>query len=263
MTQSSHLLLEGKTAFITGAAGGIGLAVAQAFQRQGGNVVVADVDKAGLAKAMSALDAARAHSLTVDVTSETDTKAALAATIERFGGVDIVVPNAGILVLKPALEITTNEFRRVLEVNLTGAFITATVFARHMHDHQTRGSIIFTSSLWGIRGGAENAAYSASKFGVVGLAQCLAGDLAPAGIRVNCVCPGQIDTEMSRRLLVDRAAIRKLDPQEVRRVTERRIPVGAYGQVEQIAGTYVYLASELSAYVTGQSIIPDGGWQIS
>ena len=263
MTQAGQALLEGRTAFITGAAGGIGLAVAQAFQRHGCNVVIADVDGAGLARAMATLETARAHAVTMNVTSEAESEAALAATIGRFGRVDVLVPNAGILVLKPALDLETAEFRRVLDVNLTGAFITATTFARHMRQNRTRGSIIFTSSLWGIRGGAENAAYSASKFGVVGLAQCLAGDLAADRIRVNCVCPGQIDTEMSRRLLVDRAAIRKLDPEEVRRATERRIPLGAYGNVEEIAGTYVYLASDLSSYVTGQSIIPDGGWQVS
>ena len=255
-------LLEGKTAFITGAAGGIGLAVAQAFQWHGCNVVISDVDGASLDRAVATLDTSRAAAVALNVTNEADTQAALAATLERFGAVDLVVANAGILVLKPALDLAADEFRRVLDVNLTGAFLSAKVFAGHMRDQGKRGGVIFTASLFGVRGGAENAAYSASKFGIVGLTQCLAADLAPNGIRVNCVCPGQIDTEMSRRLLVDRAAIRKIDPEEIRRTMQRRIPLGAYGTAEEIAGAYVYLASDLASYVTGQSIIADGGWQV-
>jgi NAD(P)-dependent dehydrogenase (short-subunit alcohol dehydrogenase family) len=256
------LLLEGRTAFITGAAGGIGLAVAQAYQQHGCNVVISDIDKAGLDRALATLDAARAAAVVLNVASEVDTEAALEATLARFGGVDLVVANAGVLVLKPALDISADEFRRALDVNLTGAFLTAKIFAGHMRDQGRRGGVIFTASLFGVRGGAENAAYSASKFGIVGLTQCLAADLAPSGIRVNSVCPGQIDTEMSRRLLVDRAALRKMDPGEIRRAMERRIPLGAYGTPEEVAGAYVYLASDLASYVTGQSVIVDGGWQV-
>ena len=220
------------------------------------------MDEAGLAKALATLAPERSAAVTLDVASEAGTAAALKTCVERFGQIDIVVPNAGVLVLKSGIDMSLDEFRRVLDINLTGAFLTARTFGRHMVERGLRGSIVFTASLFGLRGGAENAAYSASKFGVIGLAQCLAADLARAGVRVNTVCPGQIDTEMSRRLLIDRAGLRGLDPEEVRRTMKGRIPLGDYGQVDDLAGAYVFLASELSAYVTGQSVVVDGGWQV-
>lgn len=262
MTNPSRALLEGKTAFVTGAGGGIGLGVARAFQEHGANVVISDVNEAGLAEAMRGLDRDRAAAITLDIVNEAATEAALQSALSRFGQVDVVVPNAGILALKPAIDMSLQEFRRVVDVNLTGAFLTAKIFARHMVDRGAPGSVIFTASLFGLRGGAENVAYSASKFGVVGLTQCFAADLARSRIRVNCVCPGQIDTEMSQRLLVDRAAMRKLDPQDVRKAMRNRIPMGEYGQVSDLAGAYVFLASDLAAYVTGQSVVVDGGWQV-
>jgi NAD(P)-dependent dehydrogenase (short-subunit alcohol dehydrogenase family) len=124
------------------------------------------------------------------------------------------------------------------------------------------GRIVFTSSLFGLRGGRENAAYSASKFGVVGLMECMAAELAPAGILVNAVCPGQMDTEMLRSLFRDRATLRGTTEAAIRGTFEARIPVGRLGGMEELAGTYVWLASDLSRYVTGQSITVDGGWQV-
>ncbi|HXT09701.1 MAG TPA: SDR family oxidoreductase [Roseiarcus sp.] len=174
---ASKLPLEGRTAFIAGVAGGIGLAVAQTYQQHGYNVVISDVDRAASTGRLrrSTSRARRPSHL----------------NLERFGGVDLVVTNAGMLVLTLALDVGAEEFRRVLNVNLTGAFLAAKVFAGHMRDHRKRGGVIFTASLFGVRGGAENDAYSASKFGIVGLTQCLAADLTPHGICVNCVCPGQ------------------------------------------------------------------------
>jgi NAD(P)-dependent dehydrogenase (short-subunit alcohol dehydrogenase family) len=154
------------------------------------------------------------------------------------------------------------DFRRVIDVNLTGAFITSKVFARQMIEQGSGGRIVLTSSLFGLRGGRENAAYSASKFGMVGLMQCLAAELATDGILANCVCPGQMDTDMIRQLFRDRAGLTGQTEDQVRGALENRIPVGHLGPLDQLAGTYVYLASDLCRYVTGQSITVDGGWQI-
>lgn len=254
-------LLDGKVAFITGGAQGIGLAVARAMAAEGARVCVADVQAARTEAAAAALGDA-ALGLALDVTDEAATERAADAVASRFGRIDIAVPNAGILLLKHGVDMTTDEFRRVIDVNLTGAYITTRVVARRMMADDKGGRIIMTSSLFGLRGGRENVAYSASKFGMIGMMQSFAAELAPHGVLVNCVCPGQMDTDMIRQLFRDRAALRGVSAAEVEGALTSRIPVGHLGPMDHLAGTYVYLASGLSRYVTGQSIVVDGGWQV-
>jgi NAD(P)-dependent dehydrogenase (short-subunit alcohol dehydrogenase family) len=253
--------LEGKVAFITGGAKGIGLAVAQALISCGARVMLADVES-DLASQRAEELGMNAASTGLDVRDEAATEAALKATLECFGRVDIVIPNAGILLLKHAVDLSAAEFRSVLDVNLTGAFITASVFSRHLIEQGNGGRLVLTSSLFGLRGGKENSAYSASKFGMIGLMQCLAAELAQYDILVNCVCPGQMDTDMIRQLFRDRAEITGTTEMEVHKSLVDRIPLGHLGSLDKLAGTYVYLASPLSQYVTGQSITVDGGWQL-
>lgn len=244
-------LLHGRTALVTGAARGIGLAVAKAYAAEGARVVLADLDPETTA---ATVPGARAEALDV---ADAEATEKLFARLDAEGWTpDVVVPNAGILLLAPATEIAPDAFRQVLEVNLTGAYLTATAAARRMGPD---GRIVFTASLFGVRGGAGNAAYAASKFGMVGLMQSMAADLAPRGIAVNAVAPGQIATEMMDKLVETRLAQGLPDPRE-RLVA--RIPAGRLGTPEELAGAYVYLASRLSAYVTGQTIVVDGGWQV-
>jgi len=265
MTAGDHGLLRNKVAFITGAAQGIGLAVARAFVEQGASVVLADILSDKVQEAAGELNRmaeGRAMPLTLDVTDEAMTEGAADATIKHFGRVDIIVPNAGILLLKHGVETEVAGFRRVVDVNLTGAFITAKVLAKRLIAQNQGGRIVMTSSLFGLRGGRENAAYSAAKFGMIGMMECFAAELAPRGILVNAVCPGQMDTDMIHQLFRDRAKLRGISESEVRGALESRIPLGQLGPLDQLAGTYVYLASDLSRYVTGQSIVVDGGWQV-
>ena len=248
-----HGLLEGRTALVTGAARGIGLAVARAYAGQGARVVLADLDET------ATRDAAReigAEAIALDVTDEAATEAAFDALAGRGLAPAVVVPNAGILHLAPVDEMAAERFRAVVEVNLTGAFLTARAAARRMGEG---GRIVLTASLFGVRGGAGNAAYAASKFGMVGLMESMAADLAPRGIAVNAVAPGQIATEMMETLVRIRLAQGQPDPRE--RLLAR-IPMGRMGTPEELAGTYVWLASPLSGYVTGQTIVVDGGWQV-
>lgn len=254
-------LLDGKVAFITGGAQGIGLAVAKAFVAQGARVMLADILADKLVEASQSFGENASHCL-LDVTDEAATEAAGHQTVETFGRLDIVVPNAGILILKHGVDTSAEEFRRVIDVNLTGAFITAKSLAKRLIEQGDGGRIVLTSSLFGLRGGRENTAYSASKFGVVGVMECLAAELAEHGILVNCVCPGQMDTDMIRQLFRDRAKLTGSTEEDVRGALESRIPVGHLGPLDHLAGTYVYLASGLCQYVTGQSITVDGGWQI-
>lgn len=257
-------LLEGKTAFITGGAQGIGLAVAEAYLKHGAKVIAADIDKGAVAEArgrLASLAGDRARVVELDVTNE-DATEALADRLFKDGGVDIVVPNAGILVLKRAVDFDLPTWRRVLDINLTGAFITATSFARRMAPQGRGGRIILTSSLFGLRGGVENAAYSASKFGMIGLMQCLAAELAADGILVNCVCPGQMDTAMLHKLFDMRAVLQGKPAEELKSAFKAKIPLGELGKLDDLAGAYVYLASDLARYVVGQSLVIDGGWQV-
>lgn len=256
-------LLDGRTALVTGAAGGIGLAVARAYVGQGARVALADVADCGPAAAdLNAAWPDSAAAVPLDVTDEAATEAALDAA-EAMGPLDIAVANAGILLLRHAVDLDAAGWRRVLDVNLTGAFLTARAAARRMVRAKRPGVILFTSSLFGLRGGVENAAYSASKFGMIGLMQCMAAELAPAGIRVNAVCPGQMDTDMIRQLFADRAALRGVEASAVRGELEARIPQRRLGPLDELADTYVYLASGMSRYVTGQSITVDGGWTVA
>jgi len=255
-------LLAGKVALVTGAAQGIGFAVARAYLDHGAAVALADVNAEKTRAAANALEErapGRVLPLALDVTDEAANQAAIGAVAERFGRLDCAVANAGTLALAEAVDMPLERFRAVLEVNLTGAFLTARSAARRMLAQGGGGRIIVTSSLFGVRGGRENAAYSASKFGVIGVVESMAAELAPHGVLVNAVCPGQIQTEMIETLVRERLAAGQEDP---RARLVRRIPAGRLGDPAELAGTFVFLASDLSAYLTGQAIVVDGGWQV-
>ncbi len=241
-------LLRGKCALVTGAARGIGRAVAQALAAHGARVVLADLTAPAVT--------GEARGIALDVTDEAATEAAFDRLAAEGWDIDTCVPNAGILHLAAIGDMPADRFRAVLEVNLSGAFLTARAAARRM---RAGGAIILTSSLFGVRGGAQNAAYSASKFGMVGLMESMAADLAPWGIRVNAVAPGQIQTEMMDKLVSDRLGMGLPDPRE--RLLAR-IPMGRMGTAEEVAGAYVWLASPLAGYVTGQTVVVDGGWLV-
>jgi NAD(P)-dependent dehydrogenase (short-subunit alcohol dehydrogenase family) len=253
-------LLDGRVALITGAASGIGRAIAERFADVGARVAVADIDAAA---ADATAHAVGGVSLAVDVADEASVDAAVAACVAQLGRLDIAVANAGVLHLSRVVETDLGAWRRVLDVNLTGAFLTARAAARRLVAQGEGGRIILTSSLFGTRGGVENAAYSASKFGVVGLAECLAAELAPDGITVNAVCPGQVDTSMMQAFFHDRGALRRVDPDVVRDETVARIPAGRMASAAEVADVFVFLASPMAGYVTGQSLVVDGGMTVA
>ena len=262
---AGHGLLDGKVAAVTGASRSIGLAVARRYAEEGASVVLADIDTTGAEAAAAELsgDGLQATAVHVDVTDPASVDAAVQACLAVYGRVDIAVANAGILHLAPLTETEPAAWQRVIDVNLTGAFVSLQAFAKAMIAGGEGGRLIATSSLFGVRGGRENVAYAASKFGVVGLVESAAADLAPYGITVNAVCPGQIRTPMGDQVVADKAELRGVKPESIVADMVSRIPIGRMGTVDEVADTYVYLASPLAQYVTGASLLVDGGWMVA
>jgi NAD(P)-dependent dehydrogenase (short-subunit alcohol dehydrogenase family) len=254
-------LLTGQVAFVTGGARGIGQAVVQRLAEEGARVMLGDIDAA---QAEAVAEELRARGLEVrgtalDVTDQDSVERAAEACAGALGDASILVANAGVLVLQPVLELSLERWQQTLDVNLTGVFLCCRAFGKRMIHAGRAGRILVTSSLFGTRGGRDNGAYSASKFGVIGLVQSLAAELAPHGVLVNAVCPGQVKTEMMVKLVDDFAALRHRSPEEVRQELIARIPVGRMAAPVDVADVFVFLASPLARYITGQSIMVDGG----
>ena len=243
--------LEGKVAVVTGAARGIGAACARRFAAEGAAVVVADIlEEEGEATAQAIRDeGAAAAFIPCDTGDASRARALVERTLARHGRIDVLVNNAGIFTIADFLDVTEEDFDRVLRTNLKGYFLVGQAAARAMAAAGT-GSIINMSSVNGVMAIETIAPYVVSKGGVNQLTSVMALALAPRGVRVNAIGPGTILTELSGSLLTDEAA---------RRRVLSRTPMGRIGRPEEIAGIAVFLASDDSSYVTGQVIYADGG----
>jgi NAD(P)-dependent dehydrogenase (short-subunit alcohol dehydrogenase family) len=237
-----------KVALITGAARGIGLATAKRFLADGWRVALLDIDGETLAQAVAALgEPERTLALTGDVASPDQVEAAMAQVKQRFGSLDALVNNAGTAVFKPALETTLAEFRRTLDVNLTGAFLMTKAAVPLM---RAGSSIVNITSVSGLRASALRIAYGTSKAALAHLTRQLALELSVLGIRVNAVAPGPVNTAMAKA--VHSPAIRA-DYHDA-------IPLGRYGLEEELADAVFFLCSERASYITGQELAVDGGF---
>ena len=243
---------DGKVAFVTGATRGIGRATALAFAREGANVVVADVAAEGNQETSRLIEQAggRALAVSCDVRRGEDIRAALHAGVERFGRLDIAFNNAGIeQPVKPAHEISDDEWDRLVAVNLRGAFLSMKHEIELMREHG--GAIVNTSSGAGVKGFKGQAAYAATKHGLIGLTKSAALDYAAANIRINAICPGIIDTDMMRRFTGD--------TDEGRAAVIAQEPIGRMGRPEEIAGAVLWLCSDEAAFTIGHAMVVDGG----
>lgn len=247
------MILQGKTAIITGAAWGIGKAIAIRFAREGANLTLVDINESALA-AMEA-ECRRQGAGVLAVGKDASDLAAMdefvAATVARFGGVDILVNNAVYRVTKPFLEVQPEEFRRALEVNVSGYYFLTQKVVPHMLK-RGGGNVVHISSQLGFVGARGLSAYCTSKGAVVNMTRALALELAEKNIRVNAIAPGPVDTEGLR-------AIYRGDPEGLRaRLAD--VPLGRLGLPEEMAEVCLFLASERSSYVNGHNLVADGGF---
>ena len=248
------MLLEGKVAAISGAASrrGIGFATARLFAAHGARVAILDLDEQGAKDAAASLGDGHLG-IGCNVADLDGCKRAADLAISTFGQVDILLNNAGITQPVKTMEIDEASWRRILDVNLTGVLYLSQAFIPHMRSRR-RGSIACMSSVSAQRGGGifGGPHYSAAKAGVLGLAKAMARELGPDGIRVNCVTPGLIQTDITGGKLTD----------EMRQDILKGVPLNRLGDAEDVAGVYLFLASDLSAYVTGAVIDVNGGMLI-
>jgi meso-butanediol dehydrogenase/(S,S)-butanediol dehydrogenase/diacetyl reductase len=255
--------LTGRTVLITGAASGIGAATARRLASDGAKLMLADVDGAGVEKLAVELGQA---AIKVDVTRRQDIERMLGEAYRRWGRLDILFNNAGVIRLQPLLEVTEEEWDRVMNVNLRAVFFVLQATAQRMlrqepmPDSDLRGKLIQTASIASYRGGNHlMTPYSASKAGVVSLTRSAAQMLAPQRITSNCVCPGAVETPMWEQIDREWGALEGLGQGEAWKRRIRGIPLGRPERAEDVANVVAFLAGPDSDYMTGQALNVDGG----
>lgn len=248
--------LRDRLVLVTGAASGIGAGIVDAFLAEGARVIGAD-----LIGPEGALQPGREREWTarLDVSDEDAVERLVADTTATLGVIDIVVTAAGVSTLGFAVETTTQQWDRNLDVNAKGSFLVAKHVARVLGEHERAGRVIFISSQAGKNGYRGMTAYVASKHAVLGVMKTMAVELAPRGITVNAICPGIIETPMKHRERIEGGAIRGMTAEEVAAEDRSQVPLGRTGTVQDVAGVALFLASDLSGYMTGQGINVTGG----
>lgn len=242
--------LENKVALITGGYRGIGKAVAEGMAQAGADIVLWDLlDASEVATYISKKYGVKAIAFVCDVTNPHEVEKVMANSVKEMGSLDVLFNNAGIGPHKDALEVTPEEWRKVMSVNLDGIFYVATTFAKYLISANKKGSIINTASMSGliVNIPQKQASYNASKAGVIHLTKTLAIEWADKGIRVNSISPGYIATDLIENVRED-----------WRQQWTQMIPFGRMGKPEELAGAVIYLASEASSYTSGCNIVIDG-----
>lgn len=242
--------LQDKRVFITGSAAGIGRAIAALFIERGARVVISDVDHEAAQRTASELGAAGVANC--DVTDEDQVKAAIAATVEQLGGLDVLVNNAGIEIASPLVEQSTESFEQIFKVNVTGPFVA--LKAAVVHLVESGGNVVNIASIAGVGGSPLLGSYCATKAALIQLTRVAAVELRASGVRVNAVCPGFADTSMVDRLRPDFEAATQVPFADLVAMKQGRL-----GTPEDIAEVAAFLASDRASWVTGSHYVLDGG----
>jgi len=245
-----------KVVVITGAGSGIGRATALAFGREGAKVVAADLEAASAQATAGQIKAAggRAESLQVDVSVAADVERMVTTTVERLGGLDVLVNNAGVFFQVPVAQVPEEQWDRLMSINLKGVYLGCKHVVPQMI-RQGRGAIVNTASIAGLRGFAGYGTYGAAKGGVVQLTKAFALEVARVGIRVNCVCPGIIETAMLDQGVAEMGLDRSMFVQ----LAGAAHPMGRIGRPEEVAAAILFLASDDASFITGIALSVDGG----
>ena len=246
--------LSGKAAVVTGAGSGLGQGIAEGYAQLGAGVSVVDVNPEAAQSVVDGIQAAggKAISVPCDVTQADQVQAAVAQTLKEFGKIDVLVANAGIGDRNPAEEMTDQQWERVMDINLTGVWLFNQAAGKHMIKRGEGGRIINMASIGGIVGvETGNANYCASKGGIIALTRCLAIEWAKHNILVNAIAPSHIRTPLIAKLMQDKP--------EVRTYYLNNIALNRLGEVEDIVGPAIFLASDAAAFVTGHVLVADGG----
>jgi NAD(P)-dependent dehydrogenase (short-subunit alcohol dehydrogenase family) len=239
-----------KVALVTGAARGIGLATAKKFLAEGWRVALLDIDGDNLQRSFKAIGKPeQTLAITCDVADRDSVSKAVDTVKQRFGRLDALINNAGIAIFKPILEVTYEDWQRVLAVNLTGPFLCSQAAVPLMRDCGG-GSIVNITSISGLRASTLRTAYGTSKAGLAHLTKQQAAELASLGIRVNAVAPGPVDTAMAKAVHTP----------EIRQDYHDHMPLNRYGLEEELAEAIFFLASDKASYITGQVLCVDGGF---
>ena len=256
--------LEGQIVVITGGAQGLGEALAVRLDEEGCKVVVADINFDAAQKVAARLKAAVA--VQVDVTNESQVDAMIRTAIDKYGRLDLMVSNAAILIAKPVVEFPLDQWRKMIDVNLTGFFLCAKAAAKVMIPNR-KGNIIQINSKSGKKGSSKNSAYASAKFAGIGLTQSLALELAEYGIRVNAICPGNLlDSplwnEGPNSLFKQYAKNQGITEDQVKQKYLSQVPLGRGCRYEDVANAMVFLASSQASYMTGQALNVTGGQEM-
>jgi 3-oxoacyl-[acyl-carrier protein] reductase len=243
--------LKGKVAIVTGASQGIGKACAHALAHEGCNLVICARGKEALEMAATEIktDATRVLAVPADISKPEDIANMVTKTVDKFGRIDVLVNNAGFFPIKMFEEMSQEEWRRVIDINLTGTFLVTRAVYGHMAD-RGEGKILNVTSAAGRIGGAGLVHYSAAKAGIIGFTRALAREAAPLGIQVNAIAPGIVETNTAKSTFPDFALKEYV----------RNVPLGRLGKDEDLVGLVVFLCSCKSSYITGQVFSVDGGY---
>ncbi len=245
--------LTGRFALVTGGSKGLGFAMAEALARAGAEVAIASRHESEIkaaAEHLTQTTGRRIVPLVADITNRIDVERMTGQAIDALGHLDILVNNAGINIRKPTIEQPEEEFRKILDTNLVGAFLVAQAVGRHLVERKS-GVVINVASMIGMVGLAGRPGYTSSKGGLIQLTRTMALEWAPLGIRVNALCPGPFETEINTPVL---------NNPEANQWFLQRIPLGRWGRPAELGPAVVFLASDASSFMTGATLVIDGGW---